>query len=78
MIEELDIVALEVDRPDLDLQAGERGTVVLAGIPGVLGVEFPALWTGDASPVVELSADELRLVAKHATDAARPVGAPAG
>lgn len=72
MIEELDIVALKTDRPDMGLSAGERGTVVLAGIPGVFGVEFPALTNSERSAVVEVAARELRLIRKHAV-AAPPI-----
>lgn len=77
MIEELDIVALKTGLPDTGLEAGEQGTVVLAGVPGVFGVEFPSLWEGASSPVVEVAADELRLVAKHVASPAPRAGAAA-
>ena len=76
MIEELDVVALLADRPDLGLKKGERGTVVmvfnetdfLAEFADEAGVEraTPTLTTGEVEVVWR--------VADHASPDRRAAG----
>lgn len=65
MINELDSVVLTADRPEYGLAAGDLGTVVMVH-EGARGfeVEFVAL-DGETLAVVNLSAGEIRPIARR-------------
>jgi hypothetical protein len=65
MIEELDVVALKRDRPDLGLKAGEQGAVVLV-YDGAYEVEF-VNEDGSTRVMTAFAADDVELVWRVAT-----------
>lgn len=76
MIRELDVVVLTTDLPELGLQRGDVGTVVLVHGEKGYEVEFVAL-DGETVAVVSLRTDQVRPVARREIPHARPVE-PAG
>ncbi|MFC5345148.1 DUF4926 domain-containing protein [Brevundimonas staleyi] len=61
MAEELDVVALKVDRPDLGLVTGDRGAVVMVFDAGACEVEFVNS-DGSTRAMATFGADEIEVV----------------
>jgi hypothetical protein len=75
MIQELDRVVLKKHLPDLGLEAGDIGTVVLVHDGGRgFEVEFVTLG-GDTVAVTTLNAEDVRPVDRNKIAHARPVAA---
>lgn len=73
MIRELDVVVLSHDLPDIGLEAGDVGTVVLIHQSGAgYEVEFTTL-TGETLAVVTLRSDALRPIGPREIAHARSV-----
>ena len=73
MIKELDSVVLSADLPDLDLAAGDVGTVVMVHDAGRgYEVEFVTL-DGETIAVVTLEADRVRPIGRREIAHARRV-----
>lgn len=73
MIDELDIVVLKRDLPDVGLAVGDVGTVVLVHQQGAgYEVEFTTL-SGDTVAVVTVDASDVRPVAAREIAHARAV-----
>lgn len=72
MADELDVIALKKDRPDLGLKAGERGTIVLKHDERNFLVEFSDS-DGVEYAMPTLTADEIEVVWRIADH--RPVPA---
>lgn len=73
MIRELDEVVLAADIPDIGLEQGDLGTVVLVHDGGRgFEVEFVTL-DGETVAVVTLLADQVRAINRHEIAHARPV-----
>lgn len=75
MIEELDVVALKRDRPDLGLKAGEEGAVVMV-YEGAYEVEF-VNDDGTTRVMTALKADEVEVtwrIADHRAELSRAAG----
>jgi hypothetical protein len=75
MIHELDRVVLRKPLPDLGLEAGDIGTIVLVHDGGRgFDVEFVTL-AGDTLAVATVTADDVRPVDRNEIAHARPVAA---
>lgn len=61
MADELDVIALKVDRPDLGLKAGEEGTIVMKFDEQNFLVEFAAD-DGVEYAMPTLNADEVEVI----------------
>jgi hypothetical protein len=71
MAEELDVVALKADRPDLGLKAGESGTIVMLFDDGFCEVEFVDPDDGSTRLMATFSLADLDVVwriAEHRPD----------
>lgn len=76
MADELDVVALVKDRPDLDLKKGERGTIVMKFTETDFLVEFSDD-NGVEYAMPTLPADEVKVVwriAEHGPATRRAAG----
>ena len=76
MIEELDVVAVKRDRPDLGLKAGDEGAIVLVYGEGGCEVEFVNP-DGSTRVMAALPMDEIEIVwrvAEHPTSSRRALG----
>lgn len=73
MADELDVIALKTDRPDLGLKAGEQGTIVLKYDEQNFLVEFSDS-DGVAYAMPTLRADEVDIVWRIADQGPVPVG----